>query len=430
MSLYPAPTPPARAHCLIVTALPLDDLAANRHGIYQRLRMLMTAMARTGLALDVVCAEGPFARSENPLAPQVVVDGLDRHWGLQARVVGLTHRVRDVRAPYVVQQLIGCLSHRWSPGMRSAVAGGQLVMLQRALDTGPSLILAHRLNAMALLAQCHPLPPCVFDMDDIEHVVHLRRMHLSQSPRERWFAKASLPALARAERHAVQSAWKTLVCARDDAQLLAEFCQVPQNRISVVPNGLARPARTGQLTPDDGPPVMLMVGIYSYEPNSEGARHFIEAIWPLIRRVRPDAQTWFVGANPEAIGQAQDMPEGVRLLGFVDDIEAVYAQASVVLCPILTGGGTRVKLIEAALRGKAIVSTTLGAEGLGFTDGEQARLCDSPQAFAQACVDLLAAGQLARRMGEAARTFAEKHYDRDLIADRLAAECIAQLTVD
>jgi len=420
-----AASPPAAGRCLIVTALPLDDLQASRHGIYQRLRMLVTAMARTGLSLDVVCSEGNRIPATQPQALARVADELQTHWGVSVRVLGLTRSVKDVRTPYLIQQLLGCVSQRWSPGMRAAVAGGQLAVLQRALDEKPSLVLAHRLRSMALLSACRGLPTTVFDMDDIEHVVHQRRMGLPQSTRERWLSRAELPALARLERQAVRRAWKTLVCARDDAHLLADFCGVPRERVTVVPNGLPLPAPAADAAAPA--PVVLMVGIYSYEPNGEGARHFIDAIWPLIKQARPDAQAWFVGASPESIGEASRIPEGVHLLGFVDDIEAIYAQASVVICPILTGGGTRVKLIEAALRGKPIVSTTLGAEGLGFTDGQEARLCDTPQNFAQACVALMGDPAKASAHGAAARSFAQQHYDRDRIADALAAQCRQQL---
>jgi len=272
--------------------------------------MLVTAMAQTGLALDVVCAEGPQARFDDPQGPARVAESIRQHWGLQARVLGLTRSVKDVRTPYIVQQLLGCVSQRWSPVTRAAVAGGQLEVLQRALDEKPALVLAHRLRNMALLMACQGLPTTVFDMDDIEHVVHQRRMGLGQSTRERWLSRAELPALARLERQAVRQAWKTLVCARDDAQLLADFCGVPGERVEVVPNGLALP---GEAAPQASQPqpVLLMVGIYSYEPNGEGARHFIEQVWPLVRQARPDAQAWFVGASPESIGDAARMPEGV-----------------------------------------------------------------------------------------------------------------------
>lgn len=423
-----APAPPAPGRCLVVTALPLDDLQANRHGIFQRLRMLVEAMSLTGLALDIVCAQGAKAAAADPMACEHVAAQLREHWGIEARVLGLTRSVRDVRTPYILQQLMGCLSHRWSPSHRAAVAGGQIEQLTQALAHRPALVLAHRLGSMALLLDCPDLPPCVFDMDDIEHVVQQRRQGLGESARERWLSRAALPALVSLERQAVRRAWKTLVCAQDDARLLADVARVPPQRVAVVPNGVAPPPAGHTSQPSPAPaPVLLMIGIYSYEPNGEGARHFIDHVWPLVRQAAPQAEAWFVGAAPQAIGDAAHMPPGVKLLGFVDDIEAVYAQSSVVICPILTGGGTRVKLIEAAMRGKAIVSTTLGAEGLGFVDGTHARLCDDPQDFAQACVTLLASPDQAQALGQAAKDFAADRYDRGRIARTLAEQCRALL---
>lgn len=419
----PANTAPA-ARCLIVTEMPLDNLRESRHGIYQRFRMLVEAMSLTGLGLDVVCSQGPLTPADDPQSPGKVAEQLRRHWGIEARVLGLTRMAKDTRTPYLLQQLIGCLSHRWSPGHRAAVAGGQLALLRRALAQGPALVLAHRMNTMSLLMAAPDLPPCVFDMDDVEHIVHQRRMKQARGLRQIALARAAWPALRAQERQAVQRAWRTLVCAKDDARQLADFAQVAPDRVMVVPNGLPlappRPALPAE-------PALLMVGIYSYEPNGDGARHFIEQVWPLIRQARPQAEVWFVGPSPESIGDTARMPAGVKLMGFVDDLEAIYARASVVICPILIGGGTRVKLIEAALRGKAIVSTTLGAEGLGFTDGEHARLSDTPQQFAQACVDLMDSPERAHAMGQQAQAFAEQHYDRARIAQDLAAHSRAML---
>lgn len=411
--------------CLIVTGLPLDNLALSRHGIYQRFRMLVEAMSKTGLALDIVCAWGGASGADETEARAHVAAQLRLHWGIEATVLALTRSVPDTRTPYIVQQLMGCLSYRLAPGYRAAVAGGQLEQLRQALARRPALVLAHRLGVMSLLLASKDLPDCVFDMDDIEHVVHRRRMGLGGSLRERCLSRGALPALISLERQAVRRARMTLVCAKDDANTLAEVARVSSSCIAVVPNGV-NPAPTGVLARPSRA-VLLMVGIYSYEPNSEGARYFIESVWPLIRREMPQAEVWFVGAAPQAIGDVSGMPEGVSLLGFVDDIEAVYAQSSVVICPILTGGGTRVKLIEAAMRGKPIVSTTVGAEGLGFVDGRHVRLCDEPAAFAQACLDLLSSEANARALGRASQAFVSDQYDRHQIARKLSDRCLALL---
>jgi len=265
---------------LIVTPLPMDNLQVARHGAFQRLHMLVMAMLRAGLDLDIVCAAGKHISASDDQAREKVADGIFEHWGVRMRVLGLTKSVTDVRTPFIIQQLMGCLSQRWSPEVRAAVEGGQIEVIQRALLSKPVLVLAHRLRTMALLAACKELPTCVFDMDDIEHVVHKRRIKLCQTTRERWVGYATLPAIVRLERQAVRRAWRTLVCSRDDAQLLTNLCKISAERVAVVPNGQSLP--NVDLSAVGGRPILLMVGFYLYGPNREGAHYFIDHVWPLV----------------------------------------------------------------------------------------------------------------------------------------------------
>lgn len=419
-TMAPEPVHAARGggSCLVLTGLSLDNLAVSRHGIYQRFRMLLEAAAEAGLTLELVCAEGRVVAADVPDACVRLEAEVLEHWGLTCKVLAIGRVVKDSRTPYVLQQLGACISYAWSPGHRSAKAGGQLTQLRHAMAQRHSLMLVHRLGSMALVLDCPPSLPCVFDMDDVEHVVHTRRMDLGGSLRDRVLARAALPALKRLERAAVRRAALTLVCAADDAKLVQDLAGVAETRVAVVPNGVAM-AQPRSPEPNANP-VLLMVGIYGYEPNAEGARYFIDQVWPSVRRALPNAEVWFVGGSPQSIGEPDHMPEGVKLLGFVDDIEAVYASASVVICPILTGGGTRVKLIEAAVREKAIVSTTVGAEGLGFVDGAHALLRDDADGFASACVQLLQFPQLNRQMGQEVRHLAANRYDLDRIRRGLA----------
>lgn len=422
------PIAPEGGSCLIVTGLSLDNLGVSRHGIYQRFRMLMEAAADTGLALELVCAEGGLVKAGAPGACAQLEAGVLQHWGLTCKVMSIARLAEDGRTPYLIQQLAGCVSHVWSPFYRAARAGGQMAQLNEVIAPRHRLLLAHRLGSMAILLDCVSTLPCVFDMDDVEHVVHMRRMDLGGSLRERLLARIALPALKRLERAAVRWAALTLVCAGDDAKLIQDLAGVSDARVAVVPNGVTV-VEPG--APDlSAPPVLLMLGIYSYEPNAEGARFFIEQAWPMIRRAVPKAEVWFVGASPQSIGDAERVPEGVKLLGFVDDIETAYAAASVVICPILTGGGTRIKLVEAAVREKAIVSTTVGAEGLAFIDGCHALLRDDAEGFAQACVQLLMTPELNRQLGQTVRRFAADRYDRSMIRQGLTQRLRAVMLAD
>jgi glycosyltransferase involved in cell wall biosynthesis len=103
---------------------------------------------------------------------------------------------------------------------------------------------------------------------------------------------------------------------------------------------------------------------------------------------------------------------GVEFTGFVDDLEGLYQRSRVVCAPILAGGGTRIKIIEAAAYGKAVVATRVGAEGLNMRDGVELLLRDDPGSFADACLQLLNDAVLCERLGRAAYATVVRCYDR------------------
>jgi glycosyltransferase involved in cell wall biosynthesis len=184
----------------------------------------------------------------------------------------------------------------------------------------------------------------------------------------------------------------------------------------VVPNTVALPA------PSDPPPdpVLLFVGHYGHLPNRVGAEFFLDRIWPLIRASRPDARVVLAGARPELVRSHGRPAPGVSFPGYVHDLEALYHRAGMVVCPILSGGGTRVKLVEAAAHGRPAVSTTLGAEGLELREETGLVRRDDPEGFAQACLALLADHSLAVRLGRAARQAVQDRYSRADAVAKLA----------
>jgi glycosyltransferase involved in cell wall biosynthesis len=162
-----------------------------------------------------------------------------------------------------------------------------------------------------------------------------------------------------------------------------------------------------------------MVGAYTYGPNLDGAEHFINQILPRLRIRVPTVEFWLVGTGVEHLPSFVHAPPNVRFLGFVEDLSSIYAAARVIVCPIRYGGGTRVKLIEAASWGKPIVSTTLGAEGLGFRSGEEALLVDKPELFADACARLIEDDGLCETLSQNARRLAIERFDESRIVEQL-----------
>lgn len=154
---------------------------------------------------------------------------------------------------------------------------------------------------------------------------------------------------------------------------------------------------------------VVFTGTMSYEPNHEGAIFFIKEILPLILRKCPQTRFFVVGMNPPANLLAFE-GNNVTITGAVPSVIEYLKEASVVVVPLLTGGGMRFKILEAFAMAKAIVSTSVGAEGIEYQDRVNILIADDPLAFAEAVVSLLNNPQQARAIGEEGRNLVERVY--------------------
>jgi glycosyltransferase involved in cell wall biosynthesis len=154
----------------------------------------------------------------------------------------------------------------------------------------------------------------------------------------------------------------------------------------------------------------------NYEPNLEAVRYFVEGMLPLIRSEVPYATFHIAGANPsqEVMALASD---SVYIHASVPDMRPYFHQASVVVVPLLHGGGTRLKILDAAACGKPIVSTSVGAEGLKFVDGRDLLLADSAPRFAQTVVGLLSNPDRQAELSRWARRAAEAYDWSDIASE-------------
>jgi glycosyltransferase involved in cell wall biosynthesis len=256
------------------------------------------------------------------------------------------------------------------------------------------------------------------DLDDVEHKAFVRR--ISQPPK--WLGKKlfylQLPALKAGERRALKIARKAFICSDLDKQYLAEKWGL--RNLAVIPNSIHIP--DAQDLTDE--PVLLFLGAYGYRPNALAAEELVSRIWPRVRQRCPTARLLIAGANPEFIPTFGTPEPGVEYTGFAEDLDSLYSSTRVVCCPIRAGGGTRIKIIEAAAYGKPIVSTRIGAEGLDFIDGDEIFLRDDAQAFADACVDLIMDKNLSNASGRAARAKAEKMYERRSVIGQIQREIL------
>jgi len=166
-------------------------------------------------------------------------------------------------------------------------------------------------------------------------------------------------------------------------------------------------------------PSLIFTGSMDWLPNEDAMLFFCRDVLPLIRAEEPHARLSIVGRAPTpAVRQLADR-SGVKVTGRVDDVRPYVREAAVYVVPLRIGGGTRLKIFEAMAMGKAVVSTTIGAEGLPVTNGQHLTLADDPHAFARAVVSLMRDADRRRQLEAAARALVVEKYDWSAVAGEL-----------
>jgi glycosyltransferase involved in cell wall biosynthesis len=193
-------------------------------------------------------------------------------------------------------------------------------------------------------------------------------------------------------------------------------------RTVVVPNAVTIPATTAaRLQRQTEAATLLLVANLTYEPNIEAAELLARDILPRVRALTAcDVRLELVGAfEPDGRATALEALEGVELCGYQEDLASAYARADAVVAPLVQGGGTRIKVLEALAYGVPVVTTPTGAAGLDVEDGRHLLLADSAEGIAAATAAVIADRRLAERLTRAGRELVEATYGRERIAARL-----------
>jgi polysaccharide biosynthesis protein PslH len=193
----------------------------------------------------------------------------------------------------------------------------------------------------------------------------------------------------------------------------------PHTATAVVPNAVD----LEYFSPSDDavvPNSVVFNGTLGYRPNVDAAYHLVDEIWPLVRERCPDAELSIVGRATDA-DRRRLARTGVVVTGEVPDIRPYLHRAAVVAVPVRMGGGTRLKVVEGLAMGKAMVSTTIGCEGIAVRDGEHLLIGDTPDEFAAEILNCFGDPELRDRLGASGRRLTEEEYSWDLAGDRLDA---------
>lgn len=230
----------------------------------------------------------------------------------------------------------------------------------------------------------------VLDMHNIESSLVARTAAASSGPRRLVFA-AEARALRAMERR-VRDIDVIAVVSEGDRTALGELVTHP--RVVVVPNAWDAPA---PLAPSEGP-VASFVALLSWTPNVQAAVWFCREVWPRVVAEVPGARLQLVGRNPTDEVRALAGPT-VEVTGTVPDLDPWYARSRVALAPLLAGGGSRLKILEALAAARPVVATTIGVEGLEDLIGRGVVVADDPAAMAAAVAALLLDPQESDRLG-------------------------------
>ena len=383
---------------VLTTFLP-PETDHDRNGMHRRVSATLRALASRVDHIDMLHIPAPIRQTDSLRQ--------SAFWGQPIHTQTLTRH--EGQPSFWNDNIRGLadLAHQ-HPWHRYA-GPGLLRQLQDHLDTRPSLIIVDRLEPMIALRRCHTTAPILLDLNDIEHKMEREALRQRPLTLHTALAWAKWPAVLHEERMAARRASRAAVCSNTDAAYLRRR-HFP-GTIVTIPNAIALP----QHAPGLGTrPTVMLLGTYGYPPNAVAAHRLVTRIWPLIAAQAPDARLILAGPGSETLPARLTAPSSVEFRGYVPDLAALYAETRIVCCPLTEGGGTRLKLIEAAAYARPIVSTAKGAEGLDLTNGQDILIAETDTALANACVSLLADPAQCLRLGTAARAAAAP-YDLDAV---------------
>ncbi len=255
--------------------------------------------------------------------------------------------------------------------------------------------------------------PVVFFAHNVEHMIWRRLADLETNRIRRAVLDLEWRKVRRAEARACDAAHLTIAVSDPDRDLLRRAA--PRARVAVTPTGVdldyfrPEPER-------ERPNHLVFAGSMDWFPNEDAMTWFIDAVLPVVRRDHPSVGLTIVGRNPSHALCARASSAGVRVTGTVDDVRPYVAEGSVFVVPLRVAGGTRLKIFEALAMGKAVVSTSIGAEGLGLEPGRHLVIADGRDELARAIGTLLASPERRALVANEGRRLVERRYGWPAVA--------------
>lgn len=263
--------------------------------------------------------------------------------------------------------------------------------------------------------------PAFFDGHNVETGIWNRLMEM-KSGVLKYLYKSQADKMQRFEAQTANRFAKRFVVSESDKELLSSISG-KRDDIEVLPNGVdtgyfKSTVRSPQSTED----TLVFTGSMDWLPNNDAVEYFCNDILPLIWQRRSSIKFYVVGKNPsKSLLELGKNDKRIVFTGEVEDVRPYIEMAKAFVVPMRIGGGTRLKILEAMAMQKAVVSTTVGAEGIDYIEDINILLADKPKAFADKAVSLLDDQNKAKIMGQNARKFVCDKYDWRIIGKRLTS---------
>jgi glycosyltransferase involved in cell wall biosynthesis len=316
--------------------------------------------------------------------------------------------------PYTPQKIIRGLFSRLpltvinysSPEMASAVT--EL--------TGASAYDLIHIESVHMVAYLPVLPDAlrkriVFSWQNIESELLFRYAASTSSLPRKMYASFTARRVKSVERKILRNCFGHLVCSERERQEVLRW--VPEARVAVVENGVDTKAFNSMAKAVRNR--VLFVGSMTYHANSDAIMWFADRVWPAMHERFPHWTLTVVGSDPPPHVRALAERPGIEVTGTVPDVKPYYAEAVLAIVPLFTGGGTRLKILESLAARVPVVSTSLGAEGLTITPGEEILIADNEGDWLPACSSLADQGELWQKLVTAGRRLVETRYDWEVL---------------
>jgi glycosyltransferase involved in cell wall biosynthesis len=249
---------------------------------------------------------------------------------------------------------------------------------------------------------------------NIEHMIWQRIMESTKNPVKKWYLKHLVRTLRIYEYNSLEKYDGIIPISYVDAKFFSGITTAPVRAISfgIDPDQID--------TEDYGKPenALFHIGSMNWVPNIEGIKWFLEEAWPLIHESFPELKCYLAGRGmPDWIYQMQ--LENVEVVGEVPDAYEFIKSKAISIAPLFSGSGIRIKIIESMAQARAVISTTIGAEGINYTNGENIMIADDAPAFLEAVRWLYAEPERSKKMGENARKLILQQHNNKLLIEQM-----------